>query len=67
MNTGFADTITDIISVNMYPCFFAHNLDFHSVFSNYLLFLNLFQNVIFIPMIPTIYLSGHKIRAFNLM
>ena len=51
MNTGFVDTTTDIISVNVYPCFFAHNLDFHSVFSNYLLFLNSFLNVIFIRMI----------------
>ena len=51
MNTGFVDTTTDIISVNVYPCFFAHNLDFHSVFSNYLLFLNSFLNVIFIPMV----------------
>ena len=51
MNTGFVDTTTDIISVYVYPCFFAHNLDFHSVFSNYLLFLNSFLNVIFIPMI----------------
>ena len=51
MNTGFADTATDIISVNMYPCFFAHSLDFQSVFSSYFLFLNSFLNVIFIRMI----------------
>ena len=35
----------------VYPCFFAHNIDFHTVFSNYLLFLNSFLNVIFIWMI----------------
>ena len=51
MNTGFADTATDIIYANVYPCFFAHNKDFHTVFSNYLLFLNSFLNVIFIRMI----------------
>ena len=51
MNTGFADTATDIIYANVYPCFFAHNIDFHTVFSNYLLFLNSFLNVIFIRMI----------------
>ena len=51
MNTGFADTATDIMYANVYPCFFAHNIDFHTVFSNYLLFLNSFLNVIFIRMI----------------
>ena len=51
MNTGFADTATDIIYANVYQCFFAHNIDFHTVFSNYLLFLNSFLNVIFIRMI----------------
>ena len=51
MNTGFADTASDIIYVNVYPCFFAHNIDFHTVFSKYLLFLNSFLNVIFIRMI----------------